>query len=724
MKDSIARRLAAGFYLVMLLVVLMCVFTLWATGRIDRADSVVSQALSESFRVQEQATRYGSWISLLNETEASLNALLASQGERILENAADVRILAGGETHPLENLLQSQTWRSLEEFVPEARAIIKRLDESAAAMVEIDQRIYQQWQQRHEGLAQTLNDLKRSQIYWALKVANMLFVRSTIGELLDEELMDTDLEEFINGRIYTAYADSFPTLVSALEKARPVNERLWKQSFKLNTLLMLGKWDEARILFRDEVPTAIKSMAVDIDSVLQQENAILFQQSQALALWQKEMKPQKDAATAAMAALRDLLKAKVATEVQLVEQQGENLHQSREMVAASISQTRRLNALFTLAVLIVGGLGGWLITRSITRPLKQTVSMIRDLDQGRLDRRLRMVRKDEIGEMAGIMDDFADHLQHEVITSFERLASGDFTFAAKGLIKDPLARANDSLAALMGELKVTGQQLASGSGQIADSSQDLSEGAIRQAQSLEEITCSMSDMATQTRNNSELAQKARELTSQAHRSAQRGHGHIRQMVEAMGEVNEAGESISKIIRVIDEIAFQTNLLALNAAVEAARAGIHGKGFAVVADEVRNLAGRSGRAAGETAELIAGAVAKAENGSRLAEQAAQLLAEIVDEVTRAAELADHIATASQLQTQQIEDVNRELGEIDRVTQRTAAGSQQSAAAAAQLSHLADRMRGLLDQFTVPENTREQLAPMLSGDESVPLRYLAA
>ncbi|MGE4579148.1 MAG: methyl-accepting chemotaxis protein [Desulfuromonadales bacterium] len=724
MKDSIARRLAAGFYLIMFLVVLMCAFTLWATARIDRADGAVSKALSDSYRVQEQAARYGDWISLLNETEASLNALLASQGERILENAADVRLLAVGESHPLEILLQGDSWQGLEEVLPETRAIINRLEESAVAMVEIDQRISQQWQQRHDGLAQALNDLKRSQIYWALKVANMLFVRSTIGELLDEELMDTDLEEFINGRIYEAYAGRFPTLVSALEKARPVNERLWKQSFRLNTLLMLGKWDEARLLFRDEVPAAIKSMAVDIDSVLQQENAILFQQSQALALWQKEMKQQKDAATAAMADLRDLLKAKAASEAQLVERQGENVLLSREMVAASISQTRRLNVLFTLAALFVGGLGGWLITRSITRPLKQTVSMIRDLDQGRLDRRLRMARKDEFGEMADIMDDFADHLQHEVVTSFERLASGDFSFKAKGLIKEPLARANDSLAALMSELKETGQQLASGSGQIANSSHDLSEGAIRQAQSLEEITCSMSDMANQTRNNSELAQKARELTGQAHHSAQRGHGHIRQMVDAMEEVNEAGQSISRITRVIDEIAFQTNLLALNAAVEAARAGSHGKGFAVVADEVRNLAGRSARAARETAELITGAVAKVENGSRLAEQAYQVLAEIVDEVTKAAELAAHIATASQLQTQQIEEVNRELGEIDRVTQRTAAGAQQSAAAAAQLSHLADRMRGMLDQFILPEITGDEPTPKLSGDESVSPRYLAA
>jgi len=699
MKDSISLRLVLGFSLIMILVVLMCAFTLWATGKIGHADREVSRALNDASSVQETARRYDAWLSHLNETQASLNALLAGQGERILENAGDVRLLADGEVHPLQALLDSETSQALQAALPESRELLGRLQDSVTAMVEVDGKIAQVWQQRHDGLAEALNDLKRSEIYWALKVANMLFVKSTIGELLDEELVDTDLEEFAAGKTYRSYAETFPALAEAIDRARPVNERLWNQSYKLNALLMSGQWEKARELYRDEVPTAIKSMVVDLDSVLQQENRILHQQGQALQLWSGEMKPLKEAATTALTDLRELVKNRSAGEAGQVTRRAADVLASRQVVGATIDRTRQLNILLTLAALAVGALGGWRITRSITRPLAQTVDMIRDLDQGRLEKRLRMTRGDEIGEMARMLDDFADHLQHEVVTSFERLAAGDFTFSAQGLIREPLSKANASLNALMRELKGTGQQLATGSAQIADSSQDLSSGAARQAHSVEEITRSMTEMAAQTRNNAEMAQKARELTGQAHQSAQRGNTHIREMVQAMREVNEAGESISKIIKVIDEIAFQTNLLALNAAVEAARAGGHGKGFAVVAEEVRNLAGRSAKAAGETAELIAGAVSRTQNGARVAEQAATVLAEIVDEVTRAATLVADIAAASRDQAQRIDQVNGELGEIDRVTQRSASGAEQSAAAAAQLSDLAGRMRDLLERFVL-------------------------
>ena len=387
-------------------------------------------------------------------------------------------------------------------------------------------------------------------------------------------------------------------------------------------------------------------------------------------------------------------------------------HQTGQLETSLIGMQEMASALKTgviiiclITCLIILGVGLALV-RSIASPVKKTVAMIQDLEQGNLDKRLNMTQKDEVGIMAQAMDRFADNLKNEVVAAFESLAGGNLTFEATGVIRHPLAKANAALNNVMGEIQAASQQINSASEQVASASQVLSQGATESAASLEEISSSINEMASQITQNSENASQASSLSKEASKVAADGNQQMTAMVYAMREINSDSENISKIIKTIDEIAFQTNLLALNAAVEAARAGQHGKGFAVVAEEVRNLADRSAKAASETAGLIGGSVEKTKNGTQLAQQASDALQGIVGSIDKVTDLVAEIAAASNEQAQGISQVNQALGQIDQGVQQNTATAEESAAAAEQLSSQSAQLKHMLGRFQLTANQATQ------------------
>ncbi len=344
-------------------------------------------------------------------------------------------------------------------------------------------------------------------------------------------------------------------------------------------------------------------------------------------------------------------------------------------------------------------------------PLKKTVLMAEELKNGRVHSRLDVGRRnDEFSDMAYALNDFAENLEGEVVAALQKMAKGDLDIEVHPVdeqdeIRCALQQMANDMKGVLGQIQQASDQISSSSAQVAASSQDLSDGASTSASSVQEISASLNELASQTRLNADNAVQANSLSSQAQASAQKGNAQMLNMVEAMEEINSASQNISKIIKVIDEIAFQTNLLALNAAVEAARAGQHGKGFAVVAEEVRNLAARSAKAARETAQLIEGAVGKAQNGSNIATATAKALDEIVGVIGNVSELVSEINAASSEQAEGISQVSLGLGQIDQITQQNTCSAEESAAAAEELSAQADNLRQMLARFIICEQEGE-------------------
>lgn len=255
-----------------------------------------------------------------------------------------------------------------------------------------------------------------------------------------------------------------------------------------------------------------------------------------------------------------------------------------------------------------------------------------------------------------------------------------------------------------GEMLDGSRQVAAAADQVASASQSLAQGTSEQAATLEETSSSATEITAITRKNAENTRSVTSLMLEAGGMVEGANHNLGEMIHSMTEINSSSEKISKIIRVIDEIAFQTNILALNAAVEAARAGEAGMGFAVVADEVRNLAHRSAQAAKDTAALIEESIGKSNEGSRKLDLVAKSIQQITSSAGQVKTLIDEIDVGSQEQARGIEQISLAVGQMEKVTQRNAANAEESAAAS---EELAAQARGLYE-------TVERLR-RIAGDE---------
>jgi methyl-accepting chemotaxis protein len=392
---------------------------------------------------------------------------------------------------------------------------------------------------------------------------------------------------------------------------------------------------------------------------------------------------------AAVAEYKDEIGKVEATAKDIAENSNERMAGQEGIAKQLASRTNTITVSLSLAAILLSVAITIVLSRGITRPLEEAVQASKQLAEGNLNVDIKPKSADETGQLLGAMQIMISNLR-DTVSVAEEIAKGNLTIKAKALSeKDQLGNALiamlEKLNEIVNDVKEAADNVAAGSQQMSSSSEEMSQGATEQAAAAEEASSSMEQMGSNIRQNADNASQTEKIARKSSEDAKDGGKAVTETVKAMKEIAEK-------ISIIEEIARQTDLLALNAAIEAARAGEHGKGFAVVASEVRKLAERSQTAAGEIGKLSTTSV-------EIAEQAGAMLARLVPDIQKTAELVQEIAAASNEQNTGAEQINKAIQQLDQVIQQNATASEELSSTAEELSAQAEQLQGTMNFFNV-------------------------
>jgi methyl-accepting chemotaxis protein len=347
------------------------------------------------------------------------------------------------------------------------------------------------------------------------------------------------------------------------------------------------------------------------------------------------------------------------------------------------------------------------LLNAIVKPIDESLTVLHDMSEGRLDARAKGEYSGDFAKMKESMNKMAEDVAGYIVEMKDILINigsnnlnqmitrdyvGQFS-EVKNAINTILAVLND----VMRQFNKSANSVANGSVSLAEFSQRLSEGSAEQREVVHRLAGHIASVNEKATKNEEDAQEANEISTQSRDNAEKGNKEMAQMLSAMESIKESSANISKVVKVISDIAFQTNLLAINASVEAAHAGQHGRGFAVVAEQVRTLAVRSQTAARETAQLVGKSIELVNTGSELAERTETALNAIFENISDVSSIIGNIASSSKEQTRAISEISAGLDKIEESVKGVAKDSERCAALSQTLANEATEFKSMIDQF---------------------------